>query len=302
VRSPTTIDRDGNAGPSWQGVSAGQKVYRTRTGLASSIADYRNACIDIAWLYVVVAVLAIFSRFPCLAADNFTFPGRELTDYNGSVAIRAISHFLSESELMSAFLVPVKPGLVVIPLEKAIVLIGRQSDCDVSLTQSRKVSRKHCCLAQVNNQILARDLGSTNGVFLNGERIKRQCRLKLGDELMIGDLKFRLQDDPNPPAAEAKPAKEKPIAKPLVEDALETLSSKPTPFVRGMPGGELPSMDIPVILAEDGRDFAVESSLMKPPVKSPARDESSPLVAYQPPPERPNSDDEVIPLKSDSGI
>ena len=74
---------------------------------------------------------------------------------------------------MPAFLVPVEPGLVVIPLEKAIVLIGRESDCDVSLTQSRKVSRKHCCLAQVNNKIMARDLGSTNGIFLNGTRIVR---------------------------------------------------------------------------------------------------------------------------------
>jgi predicted component of type VI protein secretion system len=205
---------------------------------------------------------------------------------------------------MSAFLVPVKPGLCVIPLEKAIVLIGRQSDCDVSLTQSRKVSRKHCCLAQVNDQILARDLGSTNGVYLNGERIKRQCRLTVGDELMIGDLKFRLQSDPNPPADEVKPAKAGKNRKPPADDALETLSTKPTPFVRGMPGGELPSMDIPVILPEDGRDFVVEPSIsrMPSPLKNHQRDESGPLVPYQPPRARSDADDDVIPLASDSHL
>ena len=57
---------------------------------------------------------------------------------------------------MPAFLVPVDAGQCLIPLEKAILLIGRQSDCDVALTQSRKISRKHCCIAQVNNKYVVR--------------------------------------------------------------------------------------------------------------------------------------------------
>ena len=61
---------------------------------------------------------------------------------------------------MPAFLVPVDAGQCLIPLEKAIVLIGRQSDCDVSLTHSRKISRRHCCIAQVNKKFVVRDLGS----------------------------------------------------------------------------------------------------------------------------------------------
>lgn len=189
--------------------------------------------------------------------------------------------------LMAAFLVPVDPGLCVIPLEKAIVLIGRQADCDVSLTQSRKVSRRHCCLAQVNNQIIARDLGSTNGIYLNGERVKRQCRLKLGDEFMIGDLRFRLQSDPkSQPVVQALAAPPRP--KPTAEDALATFSSRPTPFVRGVPGGEMPSLEIPVIIPEEGHDFAVESSIPQ----LPTRRSSQPV----------DSEDDVIPLGSDSGV
>jgi pSer/pThr/pTyr-binding forkhead associated (FHA) protein len=96
---------------------------------------------------------------------------------------------------MPAFLVPVDPGHCLIPLEKAIVLIGRQSDCDVSLTLSRKISRKHCCIAQVDNKYVVRDLGSTNGVFLNGTRIKKEATLSVGDDLMIGDVHFRVQSE-----------------------------------------------------------------------------------------------------------
>ena len=99
---------------------------------------------------------------------------------------------------MSAFLVPLDPGLCLIPLEKAIVLIGRQSDCDVSLTHSRKISRKHCCIAQVNSSYVIRDLGSTNGVFVNGARVRKEAGLTLGDELAIGDVRFRLQTEASP--------------------------------------------------------------------------------------------------------
>lgn len=177
---------------------------------------------------------------------------------------------------MPAFLVPIDPGLCVIPLEKAVVLIGRQADCDVSLTQSRKVSRRHCCLAQVNNQIMARDLGSTNGIYLNGERVKRQCRLNLGDELMIGDLRFRLQADPNPqPAAKPNGA----ASQKNNEGVIATISSKPTPFIRSLPAGDYPSMEVPVILPDEGRDFAVEPSLQKIPLpRRPTPDDSGPLV------------------------
>src|SRR5215813_13704121 len=109
---------------------------------------------------------------------------------------------------MPAFLVPVDQGQCLIPLEKAIVLIGRQADCDVSLTLSRKISRKHCCIAQVNNSFIVRDLGSTNGVFLNGNRIQKEATLEMGDNLVIGDVHFRLQNEatPSPLPAEKRHA------------------------------------------------------------------------------------------------
>lgn len=72
------------------------------------------------------------------------------------------------------------------------MLIGRNPDCDVVLQKSRKVSRNHCLVACVGNRILVRDLGSTNGVWVNGQRVERESRVRLGDELSVADVKYHL--------------------------------------------------------------------------------------------------------------
>ncbi len=51
---------------------------------------------------------------------------------------------------MPVRLVPVLPGKT-IKLDKPVLLIGRNPDCDVILKQSRKVSRSHCLIACVEN-------------------------------------------------------------------------------------------------------------------------------------------------------
>lgn len=94
---------------------------------------------------------------------------------------------------MAAMLTPLNPGYPPISLEKAIILVGRQSDCDIVLNDSRKISRRHCCIVQVNNDLMVRDLGSTNGVTLNGKRVRKEAKLAIGDELIIGDVPYRLE-------------------------------------------------------------------------------------------------------------
>src|SRR3984957_6839361 len=80
-----------------------------------------------------------------------------------------------------------------IPLDKPIVLIGRHQECDIQIP-SRKISSRHCCVAQVFNYLVVRDLGSPNGVRINGARAL-EGRLKPGDELTIGNLSYRVQWD-----------------------------------------------------------------------------------------------------------
>ena len=80
-----------------------------------------------------------------------------------------------------------------IPLDKPIVLLGRQDECDVIL-ESRKVSRKHCCLAMINGSVFIRDLGSTNGISVNGKRVD-SASLAHGDIVSIGGHAFELRWD-----------------------------------------------------------------------------------------------------------
>jgi predicted component of type VI protein secretion system len=86
-----------------------------------------------------------------------------------------------------------------IPLDKPIVLIGRHQECDIQIP-SRKISRRHCCVAQVYDYLVVRDLGSTNGVRINGTRAV-EGRLHPGDELTIGNLSYRVQWDDHMVAA-----------------------------------------------------------------------------------------------------
>lgn len=80
-----------------------------------------------------------------------------------------------------------------IPLDKPIVLLGRQDECDVIL-ESRKVSRKHCCLAMIEGSVFIRDLGSTNGISVNGKRVD-SASLAHGDIVSIGGHSFQLRWD-----------------------------------------------------------------------------------------------------------
>jgi pSer/pThr/pTyr-binding forkhead associated (FHA) protein len=78
-------------------------------------------------------------------------------------------------------------------LDKPILLIGRHHECDIQI-DSRKISRRHCCIAQVNDYLVVRDLGSTNGIRVNGTRVQ-EGRLNDNDELTIGANRYRVSWD-----------------------------------------------------------------------------------------------------------
>ncbi|MEO2087987.1 MAG: FHA domain-containing protein [Gemmataceae bacterium] len=85
------------------------------------------------------------------------------------------------------------PSLLV---DKPILLVGRAEECDVKLN-SKKISRRHCVIAQVNDHLVVRDLGSTNGVLINGVRMT-EGRLDPGDELTIGNFRYQVCGDLRP--------------------------------------------------------------------------------------------------------
>ena len=83
-------------------------------------------------------------------------------------------------------------------LDKPILLFGRHQECDVQLN-SKKVSRRHCCLAQVEDYLVVRDLGSTNGVKINGESVT-EGEIRAGDELTIGNFRYQICGESLPKA------------------------------------------------------------------------------------------------------
>lgn len=73
-------------------------------------------------------------------------------------------------------------------------IIGRDEDCHLR-PHSDTVSRKHCVIKLVDSQLTVRDLGSRNGVFVNGRKISAETQLKAGDKLQIGKLQFEMVVD-----------------------------------------------------------------------------------------------------------
>jgi len=78
-----------------------------------------------------------------------------------------------------------------IPVDRALVVVCRHPQCDARL-DSIRVSRRHCCMSEDNGEIVVRDLGSTNGIRINGQRVEAG-RLRPGDELSIAHIRYRLE-------------------------------------------------------------------------------------------------------------
>src|SRR4051794_23378835 len=97
---------------------------------------------------------------------------------------------------MPAQLVSLTDGPSIL-LDKPILLLGRHPECDIQI-DSRKISRRHCCIAQVSDYLVVRDLGSTNGIRINGVRVL-EGRLKVDDELTIGGYRYRVNWDSQAP-------------------------------------------------------------------------------------------------------
>lgn len=99
---------------------------------------------------------------------------------------------------MPAQLVALSEGPNIL-LDKPILLLGRHPECDIQLN-SRKISRRHCVIAQVSTYLVVRDLGSTNGIRVNGVRVL-EGKLKPGDELTVGNFRYQIAWDDGRPAS-----------------------------------------------------------------------------------------------------
>ena len=118
-----------------------------------------------------------------------------------------------------------------IDLVKDLTLVGRSEDCDVRLDH-KNVSKLHCLLVKTDGLVLVRDLGSTNGTRVNGQRVRRAALLP-NDHLSIASFRCRVKlgDEPDPPP----PPDEPPALAAPADDSDEhsgILDPRPGPVIR----------------------------------------------------------------------
>jgi predicted component of type VI protein secretion system len=87
-----------------------------------------------------------------------------------------------------------------IPLKKEELVLGRRPTCDIRL-DFENISGKHCVLKFVSGTWHVRDLSSTNGTTVNGQRISSEHGLLPDDELGIAGHFFALDYDAAAPTS-----------------------------------------------------------------------------------------------------
>lgn len=86
----------------------------------------------------------------------------------------------------------------------ATLSIGRSEDCDVR-PRSRYVSWTHCTLRTDGDRLLIRDAGSRHGTFVNGIQVKDDRELVPDDRIMVGPLRFVVEQGTAPPPWSGEP-------------------------------------------------------------------------------------------------
>lgn len=87
---------------------------------------------------------------------------------------------------------------------KRQAIIGRQTDCNIRIPDNG-ISRHHCEVSVGEGSVTLRDLGSSNGTFVNRVKVT-QAELGAGDLVAIGNLVFVVKIDGSPAVVDAEEA------------------------------------------------------------------------------------------------
>lgn len=151
-----------------------------------------------------------------------------------------------------------------IPLLKKRLIVGRRESCDVVLRFSN-VSAQHCELFVISGYWYVRDLHSTNGIKVNGTRV-RERRLDPGNILSIAKHQYEIRYNPIELGAVGPPPpdtlEQDIFARSLLERA-GLVRSKPQPEIEESEKEESPSGD-------DGDRYDVLEGLRRSAVKKTA--------------------------------
>lgn len=80
-------------------------------------------------------------------------------------------------------------------LSQGKVIIGRSPDCDIAIDNTA-ISRQHASIEYKNGEYYLNDLGSSNGTFLNGDKIDELAALTPGDNIGVAKFTLAFQETP----------------------------------------------------------------------------------------------------------
>ncbi len=99
---------------------------------------------------------------------------------------------------------------------QAATLIGRSTECQLQIPLGT-VSRRHCTITIQGNDVAVQDAGSSNGTFVNDQRIQ-ETPLNAGDTLVVGPVIFTV-------VINGQPEQIKPIRTIIVEQSVEPVAA-----------------------------------------------------------------------------
>ncbi len=131
-----------------------------------------------------------------------------------------------------------------IELGSGSLLIGRLPECDVLLSDTL-VSRMHARISVQGDSVVVEDLHSTNGVYVNGQRVGHSTVLCEGDRILIGTIQFSLfesRDSSLTRLRAARPVSSAPgeRATPLANPSQQAAATKPVPRAVSKPVPAIP--------------------------------------------------------------
>jgi len=77
------------------------------------------------------------------------------------------------------------------------MIVGRDPGCEISETNDPLLSRRHAAFTTDNREAIVRDLGSRNGILVNGVKTK-EAKLCHGDVVQVGHLQVKFVDEVGP--------------------------------------------------------------------------------------------------------
>ena len=158
-------------------------------------------------------------------------------------------------------------------------VIGRDEDCNLR-PASPAISKKHCAVFYKDGEPFVKDLGSTNGTFLNDVQVEGERPLAEGDKLRVGPLDFAVKTMGVRSDATPLPNSLKSVVPPSSATSLRPVGAAAAPAVSLAPVAPTPASPKPVAAAGAQPIPSAGSRPSKPPAPAKSAAKPSPAVEH----------------------